>query len=118
MATPRPYKIDVPQSKIDTLKKKLALAEFPDELEDANWDLGAPLSDIKRLTKAWESFDWRKAEAKLNEELPQFEIPIQVKGFEPLDIHFVHHKSPIENAVPLLFVHGCRCYNTQSSRHS
>jgi hypothetical protein len=37
----------VPQEKIDALKQKLALAEFPDELEDSGWDLGSPLNDIK-----------------------------------------------------------------------
>ena len=44
-------------------------------------------------------------EAELNE-LPQFVTPVQIDGFGSLDIHFVHHQSPIKSAIPLLFVHG------------
>jgi hypothetical protein len=103
----KPYKISVPQSKLESLKTKLSLAEFPDELSEAGWDLGAPLADVKRLAKAWQSFDWRAAEAQLNE-LPQYHIGIKVDGFDELDIHFVHQKSHVKNAIPLLFVHGCK----------
>ncbi|RDW59626.1 hypothetical protein BP6252_12713 [Coleophoma cylindrospora] len=102
---PEPFTIDVPQSKIDTLKTKLSLAEFPDELEAAGWDLGAPLADVKRLTKAWENYDWRAAEEKLNQ-IPQYHTDIEVDGFGKLDIHFVWQKSEVKNAIPLIFVHG------------
>lgn len=101
-----PYKISVPNAKIDRLKQKLALADFPDELEDSDWTYGSPLADVQRLAKYWqESFDWRKAEARLNE-LPQFTTDIQVDGFETLKIHFVHQKSEVAGAIPLLFSHG------------
>lgn len=41
-------------------------------------------------------------------ELPNFITSIQVDGgFEPLDIHFVHQRSEVENAIPLFFSHGC-----------
>ncbi len=103
---PEPYTISVPQSKIDNLKTKLTLVEFPDELAASEWDLGVPLADMKRLTKAWEQWDWRQAEEKLNK-VPQFHTPINVDGFGDLDIHFVWQKSEVKNAVPLLFVHGC-----------
>lgn len=106
MSQVRPYKISVPESKLERLKQKLALADFPDELEGTDWAYGSPLSDIKRLTKYWyEEYDWRKAEAKLNE-LPQFSVDIDVAGFETLNIHFVHQKSKVKGAIPLIFVHG------------
>lgn len=110
MSSPQPYVIDVPQSKIENLQKKLSLAEYPDQLEDAGWDLGCPLAEIKRLAEAWEKWDWRQAEKLLNE-LPQFHVEIEVKGFETLDIHFVHQKSEVTGAIPLLFVHGCKFRN-------
>ncbi|KAH8589313.1 Alpha/Beta hydrolase protein [Bisporella sp. PMI_857] len=102
---PQPYKISVPQEKLDNLKRKLSLAEFPDELESSRWDLGVPLADLKRLTKAWEKWDWRQAEERLNK-LPQYHTGVKVDGFDELDIHFVWQKSPVKNAIPLLFVHG------------
>jgi hypothetical protein len=106
---PEPYTISVPQEKIDNLKTKLALAEFPDELSESAWDLGVPLSDMKRLTKAWAQWDWRAAEEKLNK-VPQFHTNIEVDGFDKLDIHFIWQKSEVKNAIPLLFVHGCMYY--------
>ncbi|EGX51434.1 hypothetical protein AOL_s00054g133 [Orbilia oligospora ATCC 24927] len=104
----RPYKISVPQERIDLIKQKLDLANFPDELENSDWDLGTPLSEIKRLTKYWkEGFNWREVESRLNE-VPQFTTPIEVDGFEPLATHFVHVKCDVPGvkAIPLLFIHG------------
>jgi hypothetical protein len=104
--TPQPYKISVPQEKIDNLKTKLGLASFPDELDSSAWDLGVPLADMKRLTKAWEKWDWRQAEERLNK-VPQYHTGIKVDGFDELNIHFIWQKSETKNAIPLLFVHGC-----------
>lgn len=113
---PEPYQINVPQEKIDSLKTKLSLAEFPGELAESEWDLGVPLADMKRLTKAWEKWDWRQAEKRLNQELPQFHTGIEVDGFGELDIHFVWQKSSVKNAIPLLFSHGCK--SAPSPKHS
>ncbi|TGO51301.1 hypothetical protein BOTNAR_0361g00010 [Botryotinia narcissicola] len=106
--SPQPFQISVPQAKIDTLKTKLSLAEFPDELENAEWDMGAPLSDVKRLAKEWEQWDWRVAEENLNKKLEgaQFTTGVEVDGFGELDVHFLWQKSEVKGAVPLLFVHG------------
>lgn len=107
MADIESYKVDISESQLVELKQRLSLTRFPRELEDAKWDLGSPLADIKRLATYWANgFDWRKTEAKINE-LPQFRTTIQVPGFEPLRIHFVHQKSGVKEAIPLLFVHGC-----------
>ncbi|KAI1828305.1 microsomal epoxide hydrolase [Xylaria intraflava] len=106
MADIRPYKINVDEQKIKALKTKLSLATFPDELDDAAWDMGAPLADVRRLAKYWEqSYDWRNAEKELNK-LPSFVTEIQCDGFKPLAIHFVHIRSNVKGAIPLLWVHG------------
>lgn len=105
--SPKPFKVNVPQEKIDNLSAKLALTDFPDELEESGWDLGVPLQDAKRLIKAWQKWDWRTAEENINK-LPQFHTGINVDGFGELDIHFVWQKSSIKNAIPLLFSHGCK----------
>jgi len=36
-------------------------------------------------------------------------VNVDVGGFGSLDIHFVHRKSEMKGAIPLLFVHGCEC---------
>ena len=106
-----PYQIAVPEDRIADLKHRLALAAFPaDELDGAGWDYGAPLADVKRLAAYWrDRFDWRAVEAKLND-LPHFVTQIQCDGFESLKIHFLHRRSEVQEAVPLLFVHGCESY--------
>ncbi|KAG0703815.1 Alpha/Beta hydrolase protein [Suillus ampliporus] len=102
-----PFQINVPEEKLTTLHAKLELATFPDELEDAGWKYGAPLADIKRLTERWRNeYDWRKHEKELNQELPMFTRDIDVDGFGPLNIHYVHKKSEAVDAIPLLFCHG------------
>ncbi|OTA93227.1 hypothetical protein M434DRAFT_11767 [Hypoxylon sp. CO27-5] len=106
MAEIKPYTIAVDDQRLKDLKTRLSLAKFPDELDEAGWDMGAPLADVKRLTKYWEeSYDWRKAEKELNK-LPHFTTDIQCEGFEPLAIHFVHVRSQVKGAIPLLFIHG------------
>lgn len=103
-----PFKIAVPDESILLLQQKLALTTLPDELDEAGWDYGAPLADVRRLVARWkDGYDWRKHEAQLNAELPQFTRDIDVDGFGKLNIHYVHQKSDVAEAIPLLFVHGC-----------
>ncbi|KAK0488142.1 Alpha/Beta hydrolase protein [Armillaria luteobubalina] len=108
MASPEtPFQISIPEEKLELLQQKLALATFPDELDDSGTKYGAPLKDIQRLVARWKNgFDWRAQEAALNVELPQFTRDIDVEGFGVLNIHYVHKKSGVEGAVPLVFVHG------------
>lgn len=106
MAT-SPFDIAVPDSSISELKQKLSLTRWPSELDEAGWNYGSPLTDVKRLAKHWEnSFDWRAQESKLNR-LPQFKREVPVKGFEDIDMHYVYAPSKVDGAIPLLFVHGC-----------
>ncbi|TFK24937.1 epoxide hydrolase [Coprinopsis marcescibilis] len=105
--TETPFKISISDADLEQLKKKLELTRLPDELEDAGKVYGSPLVDVRRMTKHWKNgFDWRKQEAKLNEELPQFTRDVEVDGFGVLNVHYVHKKSQAANAIPLLFVHG------------
>ncbi|KAI3618595.1 epoxide hydrolase [Moniliophthora roreri] len=103
----QPFKINVSDESLELLAKKLALTRLPDEIEDAGWDYGVPLQDIRRLVGRWkDGFDWRKQEKMLNDELPQFTRDIEVDGFGKLNVHFVHQESKTKNAIPLLFAHG------------
>ncbi|KAL9639853.1 MAG: hypothetical protein Q9164_000673 [Protoblastenia rupestris] len=106
MASIEPYTISVPDSKLQQLHDKLEAAELPDELDAAGWDYGAPLADVKRLTAFWKNqYDWRTQEEKLNQ-LPNFKAVVSIDGFGTLDIQFVHQKSEVQGAIPLLFCHG------------
>jgi pimeloyl-ACP methyl ester carboxylesterase len=59
------------------------------------------LATMQELARYWTTeYDWRKAEAKLNE-LPQFTTEI-----DGVNIHFIHVESPHEHALPLIMTHG------------
>lgn len=62
--------------------------------------------DVKRIVDHWRTkFDWRTHEAKLNS-LPNYEVQVNVDKHGPVDMHFIHQKSDVKGAIPLLFVHG------------
>jgi len=108
MSDIKAYEISVQQTAIDRLQQKLALVDLPDELDDAGWDYGASLPEVKKLITYWQNdYNWRKHEAKLNE-LPNYTTAVEVDGFGELQIHFIHQESSVKNAVPLLFCHGCQ----------
>ena len=102
------FTLHVSDSELRLLQEKLHTTRFQDELEGADWDYGVPLTDIKRLAARWEhGFDWRKIESEINK-IPQFTRDIEVDGFDSLNIHYVRCRSKLDDAVPLLFVHGCK----------
>ncbi|KAJ0155406.1 HET-domain-containing protein [Fusarium oxysporum f. sp. albedinis] len=105
MSTIKPYQINIPDSKIERLKQKLALTDFPAD-NNQSWERGALVDDVKRLAKTWQTtFDWRAVEASLNK-LPHFITSIATEGSGALDVHFIHKKSNKTDAIPLLFLHG------------
>ncbi|KAI0259501.1 Alpha/Beta hydrolase protein [Gloeopeniophorella convolvens] len=107
MANEKPFRIAVPDDALALLQRKLADTRFPDEVEDANWAYGTPLADIKRLTERWRGdYDWRAHERRLNEQLPMFTRDIEVDGFGTVNVHYVHKRSSVAGAIPLIYVHG------------
>ncbi|KAL1745740.1 Alpha/Beta hydrolase protein [Schizophyllum fasciatum] len=107
MSSPTPFTIAVPDEKLALLRQKLELVTWPDELEDAGKDYGDPLAFVQQLAKRWQGgYGWRAQEAAINAELPQFTSDLDVEGHGKLNIHFVHKKSTVNAAIPLLFVHG------------
>ncbi|KAK3349938.1 Alpha/Beta hydrolase protein [Lasiosphaeria hispida] len=103
----RPFKMDVADSDLQSLKTKLSHATFAEEAQvSESWDYGVPVSDLKKLVAHWKTnFDWRAQEAKLNA-LPQYKTVINVEGFGDLDIHFIHQRSERPGSIPLVFCHG------------
>ncbi|MDQ7806741.1 epoxide hydrolase [Amycolatopsis sp. A133] len=97
----QPFRVSIPQADLDDLNARLAATRWPAELPGVGWSRGVPLGYLKDLAEYWRTeYDWRVAEAKLNS-FPQFRTRI-----DGSDIHFVHVRSPHENAIPLLLTHG------------
>ncbi len=97
----RPFRIDVPQSQLDDLHRRLAAVRWPDEVPDAGWSHGIPLDYTQELTAYWrDEYDWRAQEARLNA-VPQFRTVI-----DGHDMHFLHVRSAVPDALPLVLTHG------------
>ncbi|MEZ0470070.1 epoxide hydrolase family protein [Luteimonas salinilitoris] len=97
----QPFRIAVPQHAIEDLYRRLDRARLPGSVDEGSWEDGASLSFIKRLVHHWRyTFDWRTAEARLNE-LPQFMAKIG-----QLDVHFVYQKGVGPAPLPLVLTHG------------
>ncbi|CAJ0538584.1 Ff.00g066250.m01.CDS01 [Fusarium sp. VM40] len=107
MADITPFKIHVPDSLLEEVKIKLKYARLDDGMANVDWnDLEIGHSAFKEVVEFWrDKYDWREYETFLNT-FNHFKAPIQVDGFEPLDIHFLHHQSSRQDAIPLIFVHG------------
>ncbi|NED94653.1 epoxide hydrolase [Phytoactinopolyspora alkaliphila] len=97
----RPFTIDIPEAELQDLQFRLDRTRFTQELPDAGWDYGVPLSYVTRLVEHWKNgYDWRAWEAKLNA-YPQFTTEIDGQN-----VHFMHVRSPEPDAFPLLLTHG------------
>jgi epoxide hydrolase len=96
-----PFHIDIPQTDLDDLHRRLAATRWPSEIPGAGWDRGVPLDYLKELAEYWRtSYDWRAAEAALNR-FPQF-----ITEIDNTNVHFMHIRSPEPDAVPMIITHG------------
>src|SRR5215510_10317881 len=93
-AAVRPFQIDVPQAELTELRRRIKATRWPDRETVRDASQGVQLATVQELARCWAEYDWRKCEARLNA-LPQFMTEI-----DGLDIHFMHARSPHENALP------------------
>src|ERR671912_62791 len=99
--TIRPFRVDVPEEDLDDLRRRIAAASWPSKELVEDRSQGVQLATMQELARYWETdYDWRKVEEKLNA-LPQFTTEI-----DGVDIHFIHVRSPHEDALPLIMTHG------------
>jgi pimeloyl-ACP methyl ester carboxylesterase len=109
MEEPKPFKIAVSDDLLSFIDQRVSTARIPpgiDLPEKDAWSYGVPPATISQLKDYWvKKYDWRAVEARINGQLKMFTLPITEAG-ETMAIHFVHHKSDREGALPLLFQHG------------
>jgi pimeloyl-ACP methyl ester carboxylesterase len=96
-----PFHVEVPEDELAELRRRIASARWPSRELVPDRSQGVQLATLQELARYWTTeYDWRKGEARLNA-LPQFTT--QIDG---VDIHFLHVKSPHEDALPLIMTHG------------
>jgi epoxide hydrolase len=96
-----PFKIQVSDTALADLKRRLSQGRFADELSDSGWDYGTNLAYLKSLVDYWrDKYDWKAQEKRLNA-FDQFKTTI-----DGVDIHFIHQRSKNPNAIPILLLNG------------
>ena len=96
-----PFQIRVDDTALDDLRRRLQATRWPDPETTGDWSQGVPLSYVKDVCRYWaEDYDWRATERRINT-FAQFRTPVA-----GVDIHFLHIRSPNENALPLIMTHG------------
>jgi pimeloyl-ACP methyl ester carboxylesterase len=97
----RPFRVDISEERLEDLRRRIAATRWPSKELVADRSQGVQLATIQELARYWATdYDWRACEARLNA-LAQFTTEI-----DGVDIHFIHVKSPHENALPLIMTHG------------
>jgi pimeloyl-ACP methyl ester carboxylesterase len=97
----RPFQVEFPPEKIDELRRRVAATRWPTKELVEDRSQGVQLAAMQELARYWTTeYDWRRCEARLNA-LPQF-----MTELDGVDVHFIHVKSPHENALPLIMTHG------------
>jgi pimeloyl-ACP methyl ester carboxylesterase len=100
-ASIRPFHVDVPQEEFDDLRRRLQTVRWPEKETVTDQTQGVPLATMQELARYWGSdYDMQRFVSRLNA-VPQFLTEI-----DGLDIHFIHAKSPHDDALPLIITHG------------
>jgi pimeloyl-ACP methyl ester carboxylesterase len=97
----RPFTVEIPEAELEGLHTRIAATRWPERETVADATQGVQLATMQNLIRYWGTdYDFRRVEARLNA-FPQFMTEI-----DGLDIHFIHVKSPHEDALPLIITHG------------
>ena len=95
----QPFTITIAQDALDDLQFRLANTRFPVPAPGDSWDYGTPVAYLQEMVAAWQQFDWRAQEARMNA------VPNFITEIEDQTVHFVHVRSAEPSATPLLLAH-------------
>jgi pimeloyl-ACP methyl ester carboxylesterase len=97
----RPYTVDIADEQIADLRARVAATRWPGKELVADASQGVQLDTTREVIRYWSGdYDMGRVEGRLNA-FPQFMAEI-----DGLGIHFIHVRSPHEDALPLIVTHG------------
>ncbi|WP_299247302.1 epoxide hydrolase family protein [uncultured Aquimarina sp.] len=98
---PEPFKINIPQEKLNRVLTQFKSTKFPDKLTTGKWDLGTSSNFMETFrTFVLKEYDWRTEETALNK-FDQFRVNI-----DDYNIHYYHVKGEGNNPRPVILSHG------------
>src|SRR5688500_9586489 len=97
----RPFRVQVPDAELAELRRRVLAARLPERETVSGFSQGVPLDTVQKLAHYWATqYDWRKVEKQLNS------VPNFITEIDGLDIHFIHVRSKLQNALPVIITHG------------
>ena len=98
---PEPFRINIPQQRLDEMNRRLMTIEWPGDFGNADWHYGVEQEWLREMASYWATeFDWRAQEAAMNA-FPHYRV--QIDG---VPIHFIHLRSGRPDAIPIILTHG------------
>ena len=97
----RSFRVGFPEAELTELRRRINATRWPEQETVTDDSQGVRLALMQELAQYWGAdYDWRKCEAKLNA------LENCMTEIDGLDIHFLHARSPHQNALPLIVTHG------------
>jgi pimeloyl-ACP methyl ester carboxylesterase len=97
----RPFQIGIPEEQIGDLRGRIAATRWPSKELVDDRSQGVQLATLQALARYWaDKYDFGRVVERLNA-VPQFTTDI-----DGVEIHFIHVRSPHEDALPLIMTHG------------
>jgi pimeloyl-ACP methyl ester carboxylesterase len=97
----RPFQVGFTEAELAELRRRINATRWPERETVTDDSQGVPLATMQELASYWGTdYDWSACEAKLNA------VPHFITEIDGLDIHFIHVRSPHEDALPLIVTHG------------
>jgi pimeloyl-ACP methyl ester carboxylesterase len=96
-----PFRVEISAAEVSALRLRLAQTRWPEREVVDDWSQGVPLGYMQELCAYWQdSYDMQRVADRLNR-YPQFTTSI-----DGLEIHFLHVRSPHQDATPVVMTHG------------
>ncbi|MEI7949605.1 MAG: epoxide hydrolase family protein [Gammaproteobacteria bacterium] len=93
--------IRVEQAVLDDLNYRLQHTRWPLDIANDNWSYGTNCRYLQQLIDYWQhGYDWRRQEQWLNS------FNHCRSRIDDLDLHYIHQRSDVAGAIPVLLLHG------------
>jgi pimeloyl-ACP methyl ester carboxylesterase len=97
----RPFRVDIPETQLVDLRRRIAATRWPDQETVSDGSQGPQLTQFREIIRHWgTAYDWRQVETRLNA------LPMFITEIDGVDIHFIHIRSKHDDALPLIVTHG------------
>ncbi|KAI1025075.1 hypothetical protein LB504_009745 [Fusarium proliferatum] len=105
---PKPFQIHVERDFIEDTRQRVAHTRSPLFINLPSD--GPGVENFTSVRDFWvNEYNWNATEASINKRFKQFTTIVEPEidnATHSVPLHFVHHRSPRSDAIPLLFIHG------------